>query len=56
MSILFYREQRNKLLFIETFEYPNWNDTYDPSSIVYPTFSEAALFIETFESGSWPSI
>ena len=50
---LFYRESLIKLLFTESYEYPNWTGTYDTGSIVYPIFTGSYIFLESYESGSW---
>lgn len=38
-------------LLLETFENPNWNDTFNISSYSVPSFTNFALLAENFETG-----
>jgi len=53
MGVIFYKRENPNKSFIETFEYPNWQDTYDLNSYSVPAFSSSSLASETFEYPDW---
>ena len=56
MGIYFYRPPRGfQLVFSESFEYPDWEQTFDVNNIPSPAFSGSAIFTESFDS-SWDDI
>lgn len=53
MGIFFYRPSRGlQLVFSESFEYPNWEQTFDVNNLPSPAFSGSAIYTEDFDS-SW---
>jgi hypothetical protein len=54
MGIFFYRPSRGlQLVFSESFEYPNWEQTFDVNNLPSPAFSGSAIFAESFEYPNW---